>query len=362
MLDLIFTLDYEIHGNGTGDPLKLMVEPVWRLMELMEKYGARLTIFVDMAEVMKFRDYYEKEGDDRFGYLEIKKQLQSAVIRGHDVQLHIHSSYFNAVYDGHKWNQSWEEYNFAGMGYKQISYRIGECKKLLEEMIRERVPGYRCFAFRAANWSMQPTPDIAEALKVNGLSIDSSVYKHGRQKGWVNYDYSGAYDGTFPYPASSRDICLYDSESNLWEFPIHCELHPVTHFVTPMRVYRVLRAMMHRHRKSPDKGPDSKVGSSARKPLLRLFSQIPGKYPMKFDFNQLSGRQMIKMAENLSGKQKQGYVTLIAHSKTFTRYNALTLEKFLKYLAGEKKKYRFSLFPPDMSLHNETGNSYSQVK
>ena len=36
---LYFTLDYEIHGNGDGDPMALMVEPTYRLMSLLEKYG-----------------------------------------------------------------------------------------------------------------------------------------------------------------------------------------------------------------------------------------------------------------------------------------------------------------------------------
>jgi hypothetical protein len=34
--NLIFTLDYEIHGNGDGSPYQLMVEPTYRLMSLME--------------------------------------------------------------------------------------------------------------------------------------------------------------------------------------------------------------------------------------------------------------------------------------------------------------------------------------
>ncbi len=38
MKKLIFTLDYEIHGNGDGNPYELMVEPTYRLMNLLEEY------------------------------------------------------------------------------------------------------------------------------------------------------------------------------------------------------------------------------------------------------------------------------------------------------------------------------------
>ena len=51
MQKLIFTLDYEIHGNGDGDPFELMVEPTNRLMDLLDEYGAKLVIFADVAEI-----------------------------------------------------------------------------------------------------------------------------------------------------------------------------------------------------------------------------------------------------------------------------------------------------------------------
>ena len=39
MLKAIFTLDYEIHGNGDGSPYALMVEPTSRMMDLFERHG-----------------------------------------------------------------------------------------------------------------------------------------------------------------------------------------------------------------------------------------------------------------------------------------------------------------------------------
>ena len=128
MLKIIFTLDYEIHGNGDGCPYQLIVEPTYRLMNLMEKYGAKLTIFADMAEILKFKEFYEVNGSDKFHYLKIKDQIQQAVLHGHDVQLHIHSSYFNSEYRNGKWEQSWEEYDFANLKYEVILDRITQRK------------------------------------------------------------------------------------------------------------------------------------------------------------------------------------------------------------------------------------------
>ena len=42
--NLYFTLDYEIHGNGDGNPIDLMVGPTYRLMDMLEQYTLLQTL------------------------------------------------------------------------------------------------------------------------------------------------------------------------------------------------------------------------------------------------------------------------------------------------------------------------------
>jgi hypothetical protein len=42
MVHIIFTSDYEIHGNGTGTPYKLMIEPTYRNLDLFDEYGNKI--------------------------------------------------------------------------------------------------------------------------------------------------------------------------------------------------------------------------------------------------------------------------------------------------------------------------------
>ena len=350
MLKIIFTLDYEIHGNGDGCPLKLMVKPTYRLMKLMDKYGAKLTIFADMAEIIKFKEYYQLNKEDKYNYLQIKAQLQQAVIRGHDVQLHIHSSFFNSKYEKGKWVQDWKEYDFANLDYSKINQRVKECKDALESMIQEKIPDYKCQAFRAANWTMQPTKNIATALLLNSLFIDSSVYKYGKQKSWVNFDYSNAFSSTFPYKASTNNICQADPDSMLWEFPIHCELRPLVEFIAPIRVFRIIRAFFHKHKKSENTILAQTKSIPHRKPIRRWLTILLTKHPLKFDFNQLTGRQMIKIIKNIGKVSNHGYVVITGHSKSFIVYNVCTLRKFLKFITNYQNKYEFSLFPKNPDL------------
>ncbi len=210
MLNVIFTLDYEIHGNGDGCPHQLMVEPTSRLLDLFDRYGAKLTIMADVAEILKFREYKEQYGRDDYYYDAIVAQLKDAIRRGHDVQLHLHCSYFNARFEEGKWRQDWSEYNFAGLSEERIDEVLRIGKNFLEDQLRPVDPSYRCDVFRAANWAVSPSRNVVRALVNNGFRIDTSVFKYGRRDGLVHFDYSNAPSNIVPWLASEQDICRRD--------------------------------------------------------------------------------------------------------------------------------------------------------
>ena len=100
-LSFIITADYEIFGNGLGCVKKCMVEPTERMLEICDKYDATLTLFVDVCEYWAFK----KAADEVILYSEelphilIEQQLQDAIKRGHDVQLHFHPQWLDAKYE-----------------------------------------------------------------------------------------------------------------------------------------------------------------------------------------------------------------------------------------------------------------------
>src|SRR5690242_12904169 len=142
MLKAIFTLDYEIHGNGDGCPFALMVEPTERMLRQFDAFGAKLTIMADVAEILKFRQFAKEQGTDDFHYAKIADQLRDAIRRGHDVQLHIHASYFNARRENGRWEQDWTEYNFAGLHAERVREVVAIGKEYLESLLRPVAPGY----------------------------------------------------------------------------------------------------------------------------------------------------------------------------------------------------------------------------
>ena len=340
---LVFTLDYEIHGNGDGDPWKLMIEPTERLMKLLERYDQKLTIMADVGEILAFKRFKETTGKDLFHVTEIESQLQDAVRRGHDVQLHIHSSWFNARWDGNKWDQFIDEYNLAALPKQRIDEMVGQCVDYLNHLLSSVKPDYKVWLFRAANWSMMPTENIYQVLLKYGISADTSVFKGGVQGGNVAFDYREAYHSLLSYPADARNInhpAPPDQSDFITEYPIYTEMRPFWSFISPVRAYRMVRARFHRHKRSSSFGSvqSSEINHADNRRMgIKAFFR---KSPWKLDFNQATGKQLIAAFERIKGIEVTDRdtidVTLIGHSKSFTRYNEITLERFLKWSLNKK--------------------------
>ncbi len=344
---VLFTLDYEIHGNGSGSPRALMVDPTERLLAQLDRHGARLTVMADVAEILRFGRHRDETGRDEFAFEAIRRQLQGAVRAGHDVQLHLHPSYYNARYVDGRLEQDYAEYDLARLPDDRLDRIVREAKGWLEELLRPVDPGYRCVAFRAANWSMNPARGIVRALARNGIDIDTSVFKYGRRNGMVSFDYGAAHDALVPWRVDEEDVCRRDPRGPVREFPIYCERRPIWHFLTLNRVYRVIQGRLHPLPKDEyDPGGEGGRGVLAR--AVRLRDLLLAKHPWKLDFNQCSGRQLVAALRRIEERHAAAEgvlpVVLIGHSKTFTALNEAMLEPFLRFVAQHRDRFGFGTF------------------
>ncbi|MEE0887988.1 MAG: hypothetical protein U0L97_02135, partial [Candidatus Saccharimonadaceae bacterium] len=160
------------------------------------------------------------------------------------------------------------------------------------------------------------------------------VYKGGCQGGNVCYDYRNAYDNLLTYRASSEDINFPDPVGDLWEMPIYTEMRPFWDFISPIRIFRMVRAKFHKHKHQSQPQSVTADKNDNRKLSLRSFFV---KSPLKMDFNQVNGRGLIRMMKNIMRRAKREHlehvdVILIGHSKTFVPYNEKTLRPFLEWI------------------------------
>ena len=346
MLTVLFTSEYELFANGRGCPRRHMVAPTDRILELLDQYGAKLTLHAEVAEIMRFGDYHERTGRDDYYYESVLEQLRRAVRTGHDVQLHLHASYFNARHEDGHWKQDYSELDLAQLPFERQKELIRRCKGFLEDTLRPVKPDYRCYAFRASNWSMQPSTDILRALTDNGITLDTSVWKYGRFRRPVQFDYRTAHSAM-------------DPQGPLLEFPIYSESQPAWRFLSPHRVYRAIDRRLNPLWKAPEldahlaRTQQPVTGGEQTEGIMSKVRALFARYPLKMDFNQCTGRQILaglRRAERKYGSLDIDLPFVVfGHSRTFTRANAVSLRPLLRTIADHEECYRFGIFS-DLSL------------
>jgi len=85
-LKLLLTFDYELPLGGIVKSYRhSLFDPTDRLMELLEKLKVPAVFFADILSYVKFGEW------DETGFAQaFKNQMQQAIYKGHDVQLHLH--------------------------------------------------------------------------------------------------------------------------------------------------------------------------------------------------------------------------------------------------------------------------------
>lgn len=197
MKSLVFTLDYELYGNGSGNVFKHIIEPTKRLLAIADAYGLKYTFFFEVIEYWKLKEEWNKGNNMGYGDNPIKameNQIREAYRKGHDVQLHLHPQWVDAYWQNGKWivdHEKWRLGGYQGEGDDSLVNLLKRGKQTLENLLKPVNPDYQCIAIRAGGYNIQPSKEIVAAMKETGLLVDSSIYPGGKETGVLsNYDYS----------------------------------------------------------------------------------------------------------------------------------------------------------------------------
>ena len=171
---LALTHDWELRGDGSGDIEQIQFAPMRRLIELYKRYDVHATFFPEMMQQMAFRRYEAH-------YPELKsladswdEHVLSTFHAGHDIQLHIHSRWQNATYEGGHWQLSgnWSIVNYD----RDTTYRmLYEGKKYLNNLLHPLDSRYSCLAFRAGLLAAAPSDHLFTSLVELGIQLDVSI-------------------------------------------------------------------------------------------------------------------------------------------------------------------------------------------
>ena len=182
-MKIFITLDYELFfGPRFGTVLASIIEPTERLIEIANKHNIRMTFFIDIGYIIKLKKYKSKYIELEQDYKLITEQIQVLASSGHDVQLHIHPHWEDSYYDGSKWVMVTERYRLHDFSNDEIKDIVFRYKKSLEEITCNQI-----FTYRAGGWCIQPFSKIKQALKENGLWLDSTLFKNGTAKSSTHF-------------------------------------------------------------------------------------------------------------------------------------------------------------------------------
>jgi len=214
-MDIFFTWDYELFfGHPTGSAEKCMLEPTEELLRMSRKHHAPMTFFVDCGYLMRLNEQKEKFAAVRKEYDAIARQMENIVKSGSEVQLHIHPHWEDSFYDGNEWKMNVSRYKLADFSKSEAAEIIRSYKHILEE-----ISGQQVNAYRAGGWCMQPFTHIAEALRDNGIIVESSVFKGGYfQTDLYSYDFRNCPKGT--RWRFDDDPCIESKNGHFIELPI----------------------------------------------------------------------------------------------------------------------------------------------
>jgi len=328
MIKIIISLDYEVFGDGSGSVLNDVIRPTDRILAIAGKYGVPVTIMFEICEFMKYEEF---DGDlqNDLGYSPaglMKEQVQRAFKAGHDVQLHIHPQWADAVYKGKKWvmKDPWKE--VGDLTAEEAVNLIEKSKEKLVSVLREIDAGYECTSarFTGYNW-VQASTVSHEALKKAGIKAHSLA------------DHC-PFDGNRPY-------WPLDGAKELYEIPIFSQMIPKYRMFTVMRIWTALYLQMRARVPILSRKLASEVFTSRR----GLVGILGGVYCQKWDFCKQTAGEMLmfleKGMERFKGEKADVPMVMIGHANIF--FNDRGLEKFLKRTAEKYLKdgsVRFSTF------------------
>lgn len=161
--------DCEVMGNGLGNVADLQYLPALSMMNISDRYGAKVSFQMDVAHRLALKKFNEHSE------LRIQGEIwdNTALLikeRGHDVQLHLHAQWSEAEYsDGHF--HLIDTWNICLYEESKRNKILRDAVDFLHDLIRPKFPDYNVCAFKAGSWAMQPSDRLLPELERLGINI-----------------------------------------------------------------------------------------------------------------------------------------------------------------------------------------------
>ena len=337
MKKIFLTLDYELYGDGSGDVFKDIIGPTESIFAACNKSKVKMTVFFEVVEYWALKKEWKK--GNTMGYTQnpveaMENQIRAAYQQGHDVQLHIHPQWVNAVYENGKWLvdfNAWRLGGYNGEDENSIYQLLKKGKETLESIINN--PSYKCTALRAGGYNIQPSQEILNVMREVGLTIDSSVYPGGKETGSLSqYDYSEITNDK-GYWYVEKDVTIDEKRKTaLIELPIVA--FPMRRFFKFLTIERI--KSIFKNRQSAKDSFEAKISKGKKLAKVKYFFQYESQTWDYCLFSNRMHRLYIKRCNKLHLQKERDCFVVIGHPKSLVTTKPL---EFLLHLAKQNDYY-----------------------
>jgi hypothetical protein len=326
----ILTIDYELFlGSRTGSVNKCMVEPTYELAEILDTNNSKMTVFWDILHFYRLTELENVYQDIKNDRKLIDEQISFLISKGHDIQLHLHPHWIDAVYKDAEWKFKYDRFNIHALSEDENTEKIDTIpgcitisKQLMEKEVRKYAPGYNITTFRAGGYLIEPFAKLKKSFEHNNIYVDSSVLPGMSNDNPVNgYDFRN-------YPRNNH-YNFNHSPSEFSDDGMFTEL-PITTLSIPVHkhlFFSIIRRLKYQNLESGRMGSGSgesaikdkksnfkKIISLFTKPKLTAFT-TDGNFEERFNY-------MYRKAKDNS--------TMILHPKLLNRHTLNILREKLK--------------------------------
>jgi hypothetical protein len=334
-IKVFLTFDYELPLGGVAKSYKhCLFDPTEKLLEIADELNIPIVFFADILCAIKFKTW----DHDGF-FVPFKNQISDALKRGHDIQLHLHPHWLHTELENGKFliSEKYSLSDFASDSYPEnIEGIIESGYNALSEICREVDPDYKCTAFRAGGYSLQPkTAEILSSLYHNGIRFDSSISRGYYFKSDTSFvDYRKIVDQPNWILPFNGDL-LSEAKAGILEIPIASKIKNI--FELPTR----FKLKLYKQRAVENRGIQLHTNhkTDLKDKIIQMFSSRM----LTLDNHTYSDKYLMKILDNNVKRYKSSEVimcSLIGHPKAMGDYAYTLMRNFVKNV---KDKYGSSV-------------------
>lgn len=346
MLYVAITFDYELFfGKNFVEPKEVLFQPTEEIFSILEKEQVSATFFADVCSVFRHKDY------GLFQYTnEFEKQIQQLHSSGQDIQLHIHPHWYKSEYRDGEWDFNKKYYRIHHYGLEENSEGekiILNSADYLNELVQKVDPQYKCIAYRAGGYCIQPHASVVRALQKKGILIDSSVslMMENREDLDTYYAFTDLPDALNWYLSPSRELTDAQSEAEngnlMYEVPIGFYRRNMVDRIRTIKTGFGIK-------KDKPKGYAieilrANVSSTTLKKILSYNQTI-----FQLSLDSLSAEILMIALNRLYNqyklKNEDGFIAILGHPKTFSGDSFANLQRFITFVKQNGNRYQFVNF------------------